>query len=344
MDSPPLTSLRQKFGGVLVKDYRAVTPPMVSSVESLLMSFFDVGLTSAVVSAYKVEHSLHRCLAQNHLLSGGDNVEKLVLCCSSHLQAVLTMLRNFHREAQNPWGPRQFPKSGGFRKRMAYEHWAILEKLTSRISPDAPSRESSVGLSHASSRTSLASENAIVELTDDGYPAVFKPFFRSDAMEEPEPAPLQLVPSPRSPSPRSPWSTGTQWYPAAQTDEPEPVCPHPKRRKQLALKGEIKTPQKKTKASPKPSPQKTTAPVHSDVDGLPIERSKLFVTKEASPRGEITAWVQKKRIHLATFTFKKYGEVFKDHAKALHDRVQDGRITTKTQALAFKQVIDAPQH
>jgi hypothetical protein len=129
LSKPPVCSVELKCGPKLAHHFRNITPAMIIAALPLLQSLLAAGLDTMVVQIGKLEWGLATYLSANRICQGdAPCLDTLVHNIATHLQCVMTVVRNIKREDDKPMlgGYRRFPKSGGIRKRMTADEWHAL--------------------------------------------------------------------------------------------------------------------------------------------------------------------------------------------------------------------------
>ena len=98
--SPPVLPLRTRLG-VLVTDFRAITPSAVEACAAAVLALLKIGLVTAVMQLAKAETAFRRILAANIALLGVDkSADTLAAAAATHLQCVFSMLRSVKTEEE----------------------------------------------------------------------------------------------------------------------------------------------------------------------------------------------------------------------------------------------------
>ena len=136
LSKPPICAVDIKCGPRLAQHFRHVTPAMIIAVLPLLTSLVAAGLDSMVVQIAKLENGLTSYLSANEICRGdAPCLDRLVHSIATHLQCVMTVVRNIKREDDKPMlgGYRRYPKSGAIRKRMTIDEWQALAPVLARM-------------------------------------------------------------------------------------------------------------------------------------------------------------------------------------------------------------------
>jgi len=131
--TPTISSLRSRVGPRLTKDLCGVTPSMIQRVSPLVISLIDEGCTSGVIQATKLEQSVLSELPTNEVLAGSAELDSLAHDFTCHMQAIFLLLRAMRAEDLSASGPRKYPKTGGFRRRLASADWDVLHPILKQI-------------------------------------------------------------------------------------------------------------------------------------------------------------------------------------------------------------------
>ena len=120
LSAPPAVDIRTKFGPVLISDSRQLTPAMFCSCKPLLESLLTRCLSSGVVQTWKFQEALLQVLsAQPAWHDDEHHIDATVEAVKLHVQACFRMLRDVRFEQDHTDAERRFPRSGGFRRRIA---------------------------------------------------------------------------------------------------------------------------------------------------------------------------------------------------------------------------------
>ena len=294
-----------------------------------------------MIQATKFEAALTKALGNNIALAGTADHELLVLKAGVHVQQCLSMLRNLATEEYIVCGNRRYPKSGGFRKKMKAEHWVALKPLLDKLHNNECSDSALVASeTNGPDEQPVPSDPEVDPSEDcdlDGYPNVFKPFFRNGSTA----------------------SLSTLAY-SSENEMPEavPVTPNPRKRRLEALSTRKvlgkRAMTKKCYVVKKPdvgvnldveNPDNQQSGVQKDhcdkldVKKLPIQKVRLHCTSERNARAEITGFVLidgvLKRMHVVTLTQNGWGHGYKKTAEDLYKQISRHKLS-KTEALKMK--------
>ena len=179
--SPPAVELIVKVGATFASDIRSVTPGAFLAARQLLEQLVTSGLRNSVMQAPKFAAALRCVLIANPIWKGSAELDELVMKTTTHMQTLFRLLRECKWEDTECEGPRIFPRSGGFRRRMARAGVsASLETFLELIGcvDDVHHRLASPGLPPALSPAaspSVASTTPYPVSPHEDWPHVFAP-------------------------------------------------------------------------------------------------------------------------------------------------------------------------
>ena len=83
--------------------------------------------------ATKLEQSVLAELSTNEVLAGSAELDSLAHDFTCHMQAIFSLLRAMRAEDLSAGGPRKYPETGGFRRRLASADWNVLHPILKQI-------------------------------------------------------------------------------------------------------------------------------------------------------------------------------------------------------------------
>ena len=340
LDDPPVLSFRQKLGAKVVKDHRALSPASLLLLHNLMSSLIDAGLTSCVVQKEKLKHGIRVSLSKRSLLLSDWNLGKAMEDGSEHIMCAFALLRILAREEVCGSDARRFPKTGGFRRRVASSDWPRLQGLMARVHVGEISRQNSLSPRPSPSLSTRPSRcMGEEELDDDGYPVIFTAASASPRSRSP------MLMSPRSlvfgeslecahdvSCDTDGWPSIFEFDTSSLDKHIEPIDPAPGRRKKQTLKNRseirAKTPQKKPASKSTTTPKKKPAKSRPREHAMPMVKTRLAITNDDNRRAELTGYTSTGiRVHLVTLTESRFGKAFTKHAQNLKDVTDANRLS-----------------
>ena len=108
-----------KLGPVLVRDLRQVTPDSFSCCKPLIDSLITKGLSTSVMEGQKFSEALRDVLKDYPSWAGDDMLPDTIDRISMHMRIMLMMMREAKHEELNQYGRQRYPRTGGFRRKLA---------------------------------------------------------------------------------------------------------------------------------------------------------------------------------------------------------------------------------
>ena len=161
--TPTISSLRSRVGPRLTKDLCGVTPSMIQRVSPLVIALVDEGCTSGVIQGTKLEQSVLAELSTDEVLARSAELDSLAHDFTCHMQAIC--LGASCDESRRPClqvAPVKYPKTGGFRRRLASADWNVLHPILKQI--EVPSD---------TQREELVDPFDVLDTDSGGIPTVF---------------------------------------------------------------------------------------------------------------------------------------------------------------------------
>lgn len=308
LSSPPIVDLRSKLGPKLAKAYRAVTPGMIEAVLPFACNIMEAGEKTCVLQAAKLETALAECMRLSSVFCNGSSREKLAYDATCHLQSCFAMLRYLKAEEGGIGGKRQYPKSGGFRRRVHSGMWeklvVILDKMVATTRAPVPEDDGDDLVDEHTEPTRPSTA-----LDEQGFPTIFKQY---------------LAGSP-SPEPKRPVASGIFDEDGFPFFDGDSSCPSPVLTPVTGIAATPVTPSSRKRKKQIVAARSSKKRVKDSID-TPYLAVHLAFSDKPNLRAELRGVMidgdgKRVRRHILTLTHVAHGPKYQERAAMIRDRI-----------------------